>query len=54
MPLSWQHISASEGNLQASSIKYVKGILYNCKSKLNIIVHNSFYEFYTTCLNMTL
>ena len=30
MSLIWQHVSTSEGHLQASSIKYIKGIVYNC------------------------
>jgi hypothetical protein len=27
--LIWQHVSTSEGHLQASSKKYIKGIVYN-------------------------
>jgi len=28
--LIWHHVSTSEGHLQASSIKYIKGIMYSC------------------------
>jgi hypothetical protein len=30
VPLIWQHVSTSQGHLQASSIRYTKGIVYNC------------------------
>jgi len=29
-PLIWQHVSTSGGHLQASVIKYIKGIVCNC------------------------
>jgi len=29
-PLIWQHVSTSGGHLQASVIKHIKGIVYNC------------------------
>ena len=28
--LIWQHVSTSQGHLQAGSIKYVKGLVHNC------------------------
>jgi hypothetical protein len=33
--LIWQHVSTSEGHLQASNTKYIKGILYNFIKFLN-------------------
>ena len=68
MSVIWQHVSTSEGHLQASSINNIKGIVYNCQSniyfikllncdlisKLNTIVHNLFCVFCSPGLKMTL
>jgi hypothetical protein len=37
-----QRVSTSYGDLQASSIQYIKGIVYDCVQGLCTIVHNSF------------
>jgi hypothetical protein len=44
MSLIWQHVSTLEGYLQASSIKYIKGIVYNCVV-LSFELKSQFYSF---------
>jgi hypothetical protein len=34
LSLIWQHVSTSEGDFQASSIKYLREILYNVRNKI--------------------
>ena len=49
-----QLVSTSEGYLQASCVKYIKGIVYNYIQPLYAIVHHSFYVLYTIGLKITL
>jgi hypothetical protein len=44
-----QYVSTSEGNIQASGVKYVKGVIYIIITIVYIFVH----LFYTSGLNAT-
>ena len=47
MSLIWQHSSTSEGHLQANSIIYINGIVYNCikfELSLSLTIYNVFYQ----------
>jgi len=57
--LVWQHVSTSDGSLEASGMKHSVGtvcyiINFWNDSKLNSAAHSSFYVFYTTGLKMSL